>query len=109
MTTKDEKYIVFSRAEFAGWLTCLQNGDDIADIDHPAVLDDAVVIRTQDVFAGPALHAYASNIWNVAQAYRACGLQHLPDQLLSVADYFHERAVEADKIAMDNEEPRYPT
>lgn len=108
MTTKDEKYITFDRAPFDAWQRKMAGGD-IEDIPLPEPVGDAVVIRTKDVFAGPALHSYASNIWNVAEAYRFAGLVETADKLLPVADYFHERAVEADQIAAANTDPRYPT
>jgi hypothetical protein len=57
---RDDKYIVFKRDEFNDWALGL-----ITVAPRPASLDDAVVIRTQDVFAGPALHTYAAGI-NIA-------------------------------------------
>lgn len=93
--SKDEKYVVVKKENVVGRGTTqtpfmLLAGD---------VLEDAVVIRTGDVFAGPALHAYASNI-QVAVSILA---EHRPDVDLAgmraAADYFHERAEEADELA----------
>jgi hypothetical protein len=54
------------------------------------VVYDAVVIRRQDVFAPPALDAYASSI-RVAVDLMAPGPTR--DHLKEIADYFHEQAV----------------
>jgi hypothetical protein len=56
-------------------------------------LNDAVVIRTGDVFAGPALHSYAHTIALVASQTNDGKTRH---QLQRIADYFSDRAREAD-------------
>ena len=53
-------------------------------------LPDAVVIRRQDVFAPPALDAYANSI-RVALALAP--QNGVTAQLAKIADYFHEQAV----------------
>lgn len=89
---KDEKYMVVKRQD-------VSSSTATATFRKIDILDDAVVIRTGDVFAGPALHSYAANI-QVAVNILA---QHRPDVDLAgmraAADYFHERAVEADERA----------
>jgi hypothetical protein len=57
-------------------------------------LPDAVVIRRQDLFAGPALHSYASSI-SIASKLNAD--PDLTKGLQGVADYFHDQAVLADE------------
>ena len=87
---RDDKYVVFKRDEYTRWFQALQAGSDY-DVDLPRYIPDAVVIRTQDVFAGPALHSYASSISVAAR------LMHDDKDLQEIADYFHHRAVEADE------------
>lgn len=85
---KDEKYIVFKRDNWEKWQ------------DSPEYLDpveDAVVIRKQDTFAGPALHTYANMIGIAAKMARQLGGNHSKN-LQDIADYFHEQALEADYV-----------
>lgn len=96
---KDNKYIVFKREEWDHFIRGL-------DVDHAesiglTPLGDAVVIRTKDPLAGPALHAYAAG---AALPARVFHLNGSPEgrALQDVADYFHERAVEADEYAAAN-------
>lgn len=106
----DNKYIVFKRDQFFEMMGgFLPKGDiDCAPIAAEMVaaslvysLDDAVVIRTQDPFAGPALHGYAAGI---ALFVRLGAPDEDAQRLQSIADYFHERAVEADE-AVDSHLP----
>ena len=60
----------------------------------PTPLDDAVVIRRQDFFAGPALHSYAANIGLAAKLSKPSPTSR---RLQTIADYFHEQAVLADE------------
>lgn len=77
---RDEKYVVFKREEWENY------EHEAAPL--PVPIEDAVVIRRQDRFAGPALHAYAACIAMVAAE---------KPELMPVADYFHEQAVLADE------------
>jgi hypothetical protein len=54
---EDEKYIVFKREDVIGTIFF---GEDIDPTERE--IKDAVVIRTQDVFAASGLRAYAENI-----------------------------------------------
>lgn len=100
----DEKYVVLKRADLESLLMEL-GLQSVNDPDVPAdwaedalesyVLQDAVVIRTKDVFAGPALHSYAHNIALVAH------LSSRPE-LQPIADYFSDRAREADIQAYED-------
>lgn len=106
----DFKYIVFKREDFyemMGELGLPPYFDNNlqptlgADVDCAMVaqhivkqaeaheLDDAVVIRRQDLFAGPALHSYASSIAIASKLSDERKLQ-------PIADYFHRQAVLAD-------------
>ena len=90
---RDDKFIVFKRAEWeAFW-----SDSPVLD-EPPAPVEDAVVIRTGDVFAAPALHSYAASIAVAAKMGRNLDPQQHPEfaNLQRIADYFHERAVEAD-------------
>lgn len=102
----DNKFITFARTEFMDWIDSIP-----IDIRGPlnCEIKDAVVIRTQDTFAGPALHSYAATITNVIDAFKSVGYMAMVDKLQPVADYFHQRAVEADEIAAGMRTPRYPT
>lgn len=103
---KDEKYIVFKRDEFEKW----------AEVDaaygFPAPIPDAVVIRRQDVFAPPALDAYANAILCVVTALegvkRGAEIRNekpdrpidytpgeMAERLQGIADYFHQQATMA--------------
>lgn len=86
----DGKYVVFKREEWRQWI------DEWPEVDpeaEPAALEDAVVIRRQDVFAPPALDAYANAIQTCVEVLcngtspsgRAADLQ-------KIADYFHTQA-----------------
>lgn len=94
MTVTDEKYIVFKRSEWEAFAVSGANAHD-----HPLnMVYDAVVIRTRDTFAGPALHSYAASI---GVAARVIGIVDplKAKGLMDIADYFSERAEEADTIA----------
>jgi len=85
---KDEKYLVFRRVT------------DPAGIGEQ--IHDAVVIRKQDVFAPPALEAYANAIQCVIQTLRSIdnGMQQSWSNdtlrnLQKIVDYFHAQAEDA--------------
>lgn len=93
----DDKYIVFRRPP---------EGEPM----DPNPIPDAVVIRTQDIFAGAALHAYSSSIQTVIELLEEMGepqnrMHGTPlstEQLVrlhEVRDYFFERALEADDVS----------
>lgn len=67
---KDDKYVVFKM--------------------DGTLVEDAVVIRRQDLFAPPALDSYANSI-SIAAMMLEPGEQRLKMQ--DVADYFHAQAV----------------
>lgn len=90
---KDNKYIVFKRDEF------FELAKELSLTIEPIALPDATVIRSQDLFAAPALHAYANSI-SVSMNILSGMLvdQKVTEQLREVSDYFHERAIEAEQI-----------
>lgn len=90
---QNDKYVVLRRDKLPpGALAVLDRRTDgtfivVAD----AIVDDAVVIRRQDLFASPCLATYASMIHMVARNIEA----HEPDQareLAGIADYFDDQA-----------------
>ena len=92
MPVTDEKYVVFKRSEW----DASQRGEGV-----PTLLDDATVIRSQDVFAGPALHAYASSIETSLEILEALGWDVdsvAVKRMEDARDYFFQRALEADDV-----------
>jgi hypothetical protein len=85
-----DKYLIIKLEDFHDW-----EADRVRPVswllEH--AIKDGVVIRRQDLFAGPALHAYAACI---ALASKMSPDASTRRQLGSVADYFHEQAVLAD-------------
>lgn len=86
---KNVKYIVFNREEFNQWFTTLTELNIV-----PLSLDDAVVIRRKDVFAGPGLHAYAMAIQTALDLIDILGTvtQHEVEQLENLRDFFAHEA-----------------
>jgi hypothetical protein len=90
----DEKYITFKRQEFLELISPAARNFATSEAMYAEVLKlalpDVVVIRRQDYFATPALNAYASCI-----AIAARLMQHdlvKQQELLNIADYFHQQA-----------------
>lgn len=86
---KDSKYIVFKREEYELWLYRAEAKEHLDY--HPISIDDAVVIRRQDVFAPPALDAYGNAILCVVEAIKEKD-EDLAERLQDIADYFHGQA-----------------
>lgn len=98
----DNKYITFKREDWRRFCDGMGEdgvhsggslGIDINEFAESA-LEDAVVIRTKDPFAGPALHSYAAGINLYVNLSHVNG--EVARHLREVAHYFHERALEAD-------------
>lgn len=93
--TRPDKYVVFKREEFEAWYY------DIVEMrsQPPDEVPDHTVIRAQDIFAAPALHAYANSITVAMTIFDA--LPRLGEEnkkrLRDLADFFHERAAEAEQ------------
>jgi len=93
----DQKYIVFKREELRARFGHSQRLNELE-------LEDAVVIRTQDVFARSGLMAYANTIYaHVTLLHELYEHGELPpnaaamiDRLFEIANYFHQRADEAE-------------
>ena len=107
----NEKYVVFKRADLDTWLTWLISeaftvNEKVLSIFENAPLgeiEDAVVIRHQDIFAAPAFFEYAGQIGTfleIAEAYRALYSVHRTvdlENLGTIRDYFHEQGLLAQK------------
>lgn len=89
MSSSNGKYVVFKRSDWE--LHKSQPGC----MPESLAVEDAVVIRCQDVFAPPALDAYANAISVALELDAACTTEPNPraTQLRAIADYFHEQAV----------------
>lgn len=106
---KDSKYLVWKRDEMENWMS------ERATEGLPSPVPDAVVIRRQDVFAPPALDAYANAMQCVIEAFSratsgteiiepnaniegddSLSIYFTPSEiakrLQEVADYFHQQA-----------------
>lgn len=81
----DSKYIVFKRAELYDGI----NVEIRNEVDKLAI-QDAVVIRRQDRFASPCLLTYSTMIAMVAEIHPVLVTR---EQLLAIADYFHDQGV----------------
>lgn len=94
----EAKYITFKASEFRE--ACLQRrersdipaSEVLLDVAH---LDDAVVIRQKDIFAGTALHAYSAAVQNAVEIMEGLGAR-VPDYLYDLRDDFAELAEGAD-------------
>ena len=103
---KDSKYLVWKRDEMEKWMS------ENPTPSLPTPVPDAVVIRRQDVFAPPALDAYANAIQCVVETLEKVKrgaevrdekpdrpMDYTPgeiiDRLRDIADYFHEQATVA--------------
>jgi hypothetical protein len=110
-----DKYITFKRDDFDAMLQPqamnFATAEQVFSGLRSMALPDAVVIRRQDLFAGPALHSYAAAISIAARLARSNGTAQLNEVSLddtiesakairhmqSVADYFHDQALLADE------------
>lgn len=101
---RDDKYIVIKRSDWAEVKELLPSATNVMDPLEQMAIEDAVVIRRQDVFAPPALDAYSSAIQTAIELMAAVlpmdsdATEALADQvkeLRGIADYFHSQAQEA--------------
>lgn len=102
----DQKYVVFSREGFYKALFGLDSGRMVTSphaVDWESLAKyDAVVIRTRDTFAGPALYTYAASISLAANLLEDKDAE-VAKRLRNIADYFSERASEAEITAGSGE------
>ena len=97
---QDDKYVVIKK-EDCGKLWQMLGGVPSQEFMDTLVVHDATVIRGQDLFAAPALHTYANSIGVAIAILEDLTWDDDNDPtkgLQEVADYFHQRAVEAEEI-----------
>lgn len=106
----DNKYVVLKRKDVEPWV---ENGylripTLDGDEDRIAVLDDAVVIRTGDIFATSGLYGYAYNIETQIELLNRRNIQSLTDaeaaelaEMEATREYFAARAMEAEQRLLD--------
>lgn len=84
-----DKYVIIKKEHFDRWV-----GVHEVPVDDTILIRDGVVIRRQDVFAPPALDAYANAILTALQLDSMSTTEPNPraTQLGEIADYFHEQA-----------------
>lgn len=108
----DDKYIVFKRSDFyelmgelalPPWehsngemcgddVDCAPIAEKIKKRSEETSIDDAVVIRRKDVFAPPALDAYANSIMIALSLDPESTHSDWGQDLQEIADYFHQQA-----------------
>lgn len=101
---RDEKFVVFKREDWDRWVLMVAGEDH----EHPEsyaphflsenTVKDATVIRCQDIFAAPALSAYADTITTaleISDLFPREANGQVRSALQRSADFFHERAEEA--------------
>ena len=94
----EEKYVVFKSEDFDDWCRGVADSD-LDDL----IIEDAVVIRLQDMFAAPALYSYANTIRTVTELLEKSSplvpsSAAILDRLHGIADYFIGRALVADMM-----------
>lgn len=101
----DGKYVVFKVENFYKFCneyfrSIITNTTvTVEPIAEPLVVKDGTVIRAQDVFSAPALHAYANSILvalEMVKVVEGGSPTPLTARLQAVADYFHGQAVKAE-------------
>lgn len=94
----EPKYVVFNTDEFK---EACQKRRDLSGVANQEILldvrnlDDAVVIRQKDIFAGTALHAYSAAVHNAIEIMEGMGAD-VPAYLYDLRDDFAELAEGAD-------------
>jgi hypothetical protein len=66
-------------------------------VNEGLLLEDAEVIRHQDIIAAPIFHHYASSIETVIELAQHFGVEVDEDQLRSVAEHFMEAAMASER------------
>jgi hypothetical protein len=102
---ENSKYVVFARDHYRQWM---DEWPEVNPEEEPREIEDAVVIRRQDVFAASALFSYANSIrtaTEIMELERAGRggergpVDEVVDRLNEIADYFMRQAEEASKSA----------
>jgi hypothetical protein len=73
----------------------------VVKLEDESVVDDAVVIRLKDPFAATALFTYCNTIMSfleLLETHVESFSEGDHQSLLDIADYFHSKALESEKI-----------
>lgn len=92
---EDEKFVVFKRDEFESWASRAVPTFSMEVPVLPRGVDDAVVIRRQDMFAASALDTYADSISVAISVMGMCSDDNVNgtvSRLQRIADYFRAQA-----------------
>ena len=95
---QDDKYIVFKREDFDDFLIAMKGkltpgvGAAMDDL-LVSTIKDAVVIRKQDAFAGPALEVYSASA-RLALQFMLYG-DPRREHVVKIADYFQHASEDA--------------
>lgn len=89
----DEKYLVFKREEYEAWAK-KEGLETTFAYPLPEPLDDAVVLRHQDLLCAPMLGLYRDMLTMILKIDEM-GDAFSPENLQKVADWMDENAAEA--------------
>jgi hypothetical protein len=105
---ENDKYVVFKRDEFNEWARVMHDAvEEVAEGKelnlrvhlNQISLQDAVVIRKQDVFAAPGLYGYAASIQTAIEVAQRLDPSSLTEEeqwrLEALRDFFFEQGHEA--------------
>lgn len=92
-----DKYVVVKKVDFDAWReTHDATGTPVVRSLESKMLNDAVVIRLQDVFSRPAFDAYAASILVALELTKPTPEnKETREHLQALADYFHTMAERA--------------
>lgn len=92
--TDQDKYVVFKKSDWDEAIT-QKLGEHAPELVRLYGVEDAVVLRLQDVFTRPALYAYGNGIQNAVDIMMAVSdgmLEEECQELISIADSIIELA-----------------
>lgn len=96
-TVQDEKYVVFKRDDWENFKRdTIFDYHPQATYGEPDPIEDATVLRPNDIFTAPTLHAYVGAVTTAIEIYERVLDIAAPAQLAEARDYFMNRAEEAD-------------
>lgn len=95
-TVQDEKYVVFKRDDWENFKrNTIFDYHPQATHGEPDPIEDATVLRPNDIFTPVALHAYVGAVQSAIEVHEVAG-RPVPQALYDARDYFLDRAEEAD-------------
>jgi capsular polysaccharide biosynthesis protein len=96
---RDNKYLVYHLEDMERFVYDLPAGWLNDDFHWIKPIQDAVVLRRQDLFASVALRAYAGAVLNALDVLDQLGMPSvvIKKRLLEIADYFNAQADMAER------------